>query len=210
MTVAPPPSVPRRGHSRALVVWLVSLLVVITGRAMEAGARAINFPTGFITFTTFIAALVCIAMTLYWIALAIRWTLRKIFWSVGRRLFLSYVLIGVLPFFLMSILLMAVGYMGLAVMAHAALRNERQASLGQMESWSLDYGLTGNRPRDGLPTLEIYDTARASGAQMPQWLKDTTFSGIVARNRAPMLVTSRQMVNGDGSKRSIVFAQPLD
>ena len=205
-----PPHPPSRGRNRALIVWLIALLVVISGRLMQVGMRAVNLPSGFIGFTIFMAALIWIAITLYWIALAIRWLLRKLFWSVGRRLLLSYVLIGLLPFFLMAILLMAVGYMGAAVMAHAAMRNERQASLGQMESWSLEYGLTGNRPRDGLPTLEVYDTAKASGVKMPEWLKQTTFSGIVGRGKDSLLVTSRQMLNGDGSKRSIVFAQPLD
>jgi serine phosphatase RsbU (regulator of sigma subunit) len=163
----------------------------------------------FLGFVTFCSALVFIALTIYWFAVAVRWMLRKLFWRVGRRLFLSYVLIGVLPFILMSILLLAVGYMGAGVMAQAALRGERQASLGQMESWSLEYGLTGRKPIDGLPSLEIYDTANASGEKLPAWLRKTSFSGMAGRTDGAALVVSRQMQTGD-ELRTIVFVQPLD
>src|SRR5207249_9182779 len=107
--------------------------------------------------------LVLIALTLYGFTVGVRWALRRLFWRVGRRLFLSYVLIGMLPFFLFAILLLSIGYMIAGVMSHAALRGERQASLGQMESSALEYGLTGKKPGDALSSLEIYDTANASG-----------------------------------------------
>src|SRR5439155_1551986 len=134
-------------------------------------------------------------------------TLRKLFWRVGRRLFLSYVLIGVLPFFLFAILLLAIGYMIAGVMSHAALRGERQASLGQMESAALEYGLTKKKPADALPSLEIYDTADASGAKLPEWLRKSTFSGMVWREGQALLVVSRQFPE---QNRIVVFAQPID
>ena len=54
---------------------------------------------------------------------------------------------------LFAILLLTIGYMIAAVMSHAALRGERQASLGQLESAALEYGLTGKKPADALPSL---------------------------------------------------------
>ncbi|MCU1229027.1 MAG: serine phosphatase [Acidobacteria bacterium] len=207
LPTTPPPPPPRRTH-RALIVWLASFAVMISAQYLDSLLPR-SFAHAFLGFVTFCSSLVFIALTIYWFAVAIRWMLRKLFWRVGRRLFLSYVLIGVLPFILMSILLLAVGYMGAGVMAQAALRGERQASLGQMESWSLEYGLTGRKPIDGLKSLEIYDTAEASGAQLPAWLKKASFSGMVGRNDGALLVVSRQMQNAD-ALRTIVFVQPLD
>jgi len=189
-------------------VWLVSFAVLMSAQYLDSLIQ-IGPSHAFLGFVTFCSALVFIALTIYWFAVAVRWMLRKLFWRVGRRLFLSYVLIGVLPFILMSILLLAVGYMGAGVMAQAALRGERQASLGQMESWSLEYGLTGRKPIDGLPSLEIYDTANASGEKLPAWLRKTSFSGMAGRTDGAALVVSRQMKTAD-ELRTIVFVQPLD
>ena len=208
MLPTPPPPPPARRTHHALIVWLVSFAVMMSAQYLDSllprsGAHAL------LGFVTFCSSLVFIALTIYWFAVVVRWMLRKLFWRVGRRLFLSYVLIGVLPFILMSILLLAVGYMGAGVMAQAALRGERQASLGQMESWSLEYGLTGHKPTDGLKSLEIYDTSNESAAHLPAWLQKTSFSGMVGRQDGAMLVVSRQM-QSDAGLRTIVFVQPLD
>ena len=47
--------------------------------------------------------------------------------------------------------------------AGRACARERQATLGQMESWTLEYTITGRKPAGALPTLEIYDTDEATG-----------------------------------------------
>jgi HAMP domain-containing protein len=208
MLPTPPPPPTARRTNRALIVWLISFAVMMSSQYLNS---LLHFPftRALFGFVTFFSALIFIALTLYWFAVAVRWLMRKLFWRVGRRLFLSYVLIGVLPFVLMSILLLAVGYMGAGVMAQAALRGERQASLGQMESWSLEYGLTGRKPIDGLKSLEIYDTADESGAKLPAWIQKTSFSGMVGRPGGAMLVVSRQMQSA-AAMRTIVFAQPLD
>jgi HAMP domain-containing protein len=190
-------------------VWLIALAVMVGSQFLARGLRSLHLSSGLLTFVMFCSAIVFIALTLYLFAVFVRWLMTRLFWRVGRRLFLSYVLIGVLPFVLMSVLLLAVGYMGAGVMAQAALRGERQASLGQMESWSLEYGLTGKKPADGLASLEIYDTANETAAKLPEWLKKTSFSGMVTRERATMLLVTRQMAGADGM-RTIVFAQPLD
>jgi serine phosphatase RsbU (regulator of sigma subunit) len=207
----PPPKDRRRFGGRLLAVWAASVAVIVVYRVLSPLLARVGVPTGLFTFLTFLSALVCIALTLYFIALAIRWLLYKLFWRVGRRLFLSYVLIGLLPFVLMTILLLACGYMVAGVMSAAALRGERQATLGQMESAALEYGLTGKKPSDDLPTLEVYDTANGSGDKLPQWLKQTTFSGMVWRDGTPLLVCSRQFPGKEGEEpRSIVLVQPLD
>ena len=201
-TEEPPP--PRRG-GRLFTIWLIALIVIIADEQLSRVARRAGISTAPLSLITFFAVLVLIALTLYGFTIAVRWMLRKLFWRVGRRLFLSYVLIGMLPFFLFAILLLAIGYMIAAVMSHAALRGERQASLGQMESAALEYGLTGTKPADALPSLEIYDTAASSGEKLPAWLKDTSFSGMAWRESKPLLIATRQFPH-----RTIVFVQPID
>jgi serine phosphatase RsbU (regulator of sigma subunit) len=202
-------SQPPRPHTgrRTIYVWAIALAYIVIYQQVVPFLRRWNMPTGFFTFMAFFAWCAIIAISLFWLAIAIRWTLRKLFWRVGRRLFLSYVMIGLLPFILMAILLLAVSYMIAGVMSHAALRGERQATLGQMESWALEYGLTGKKPADALPSFEIHDTADTSGADLPDWLRKATFSGMVWRDNSPLLVCSRQFPDDD---RTVVFVQPLD
>lgn len=203
------PQVPRsRAGGRALVLWAISLAVIVVYMLLDSRVPFLT-SSGAVSFAVFIAWAIFIAISLYGITVAIRWTLRKLFWRVGRRLLLSYVMIGVLPFVLMTILLIVLAYMIAGVMSHAALRGERQATLGQMESWALEYGLTGRKPATALPSLEVHDTADASGKDLPEWLHEATFSGMVWREGQPVLVSSRR-VEAKGGERTIVFAQPID
>lgn len=205
----PEPAPPRR-RGRLFTVWLIALVVIIADEQLKPVLRRANITTAPFNFVEFLAWLVLIALTLYAFTIFARWLMRALFWRVGRRLFLSYVLIGLLPFFLFAILLLAIVYMIAGVMSHAALRGERQASLGQMEAAALEYGLTGAKPAAALSTLEIYDTATASGEKLPDWLKATTFSGMVWRNEEPLLVVSRQFPVKEGKPRVVVFVQPID
>ena len=205
----PEPSAPRRG-GRLFVAWLVALVVIISAEWLRHVLNRVSASIGLITFVEFLAWLILIALTLFGFALAVRWLMRALFWRVGRRLFLSYLLIGLMPFFLFAILLLTIGYMIAGVMSHAALRGERQASLGQMESSALEYGLTGKKPADALPSLEIYDTAAASGEKLPGWLKETSFSGMAWRDSDPLLVASRQFPRPGAPARTVVFVQPID
>jgi serine phosphatase RsbU (regulator of sigma subunit) len=207
MTITEPPAPRRHTGRRTFIVWAIALAVIVVYQQVAPILTRLHASTMLFTTITFFAWLIVVAISLFWIAVAIRWTMRKLFWRVGRRLFLSYVMIGVLPFFLMTILLIAVCYMIAGVMSHAALRGERQATLGQMESWALEYGLTGKKPADALPTLEIHDTQNSSGGDLPEWLTRTTFSGMVWRSNSPVLVSSRQFPD---EQRTIVFVQPLD
>lgn len=192
-------------------MWLIALLTVIAGHVIGSRLDAKAAITDLIDFISFLGWFVLIAISLYWITLSIRWVMRKLFWRVGRRLFLSYILIGLLPFILMSILLLAISYMIAGVMSQAALRGERQATLGQMESWALEYGLTGKKPSDGLASLEVLDTNAANGAALPPWLRRSSFSGMVWRDAEAVLVTSRQFAQeGSPDPRTVAFVQPLD
>ena len=210
MTTIPPDAAPPRAHTgrRTFVVWAIAVGAIIALTQVIPLLRRAHFSTGPFSILLFLTWCVAIAITLYWMAVAVRWTMRKLFWRVGRRLFLSYVFVGVLPFFLMAILILVIAYMIAGVMSHAALRGERQATLGQMESWALEYGLTGKRPNDALPSLEIYDTDRPSGAALPEWLKQSSFSGMVTREKEPLLVTTRQFPGSP--RRTAVFVQPID
>src|SRR5438067_1286816 len=206
----PHPPRKRRG-ARLFAIWAAALGVIILDTVLTRLLEPLHVPgLGILTFTTFLASLLLIALTLYGFAVFVRWMLRKLFWRVGRRLFLSYVLIGMLPFFLFAILLLTIGYMICGVMTHAALRGERLTSLGQLETAAFEYSLTGKRPDGVTKSLEIYDTNDASGAKLPPWLKSTTFSGMAWRDNQAFLVVSRQSAREGAEPRTIVFVEPLD
>src|SRR5438132_12447402 len=122
----PNPEPQRRSRGGPLfVIWLIALGAIVFNQTAGRYLREVGVPGALFSLTTFFAALVCIALTLYGLAVAVRWTLRKLFWRVGRRLFLSYVLIGVLPFFLFAILLLALVYMISGVMCYVLFLGDR-------------------------------------------------------------------------------------
>jgi serine phosphatase RsbU (regulator of sigma subunit) len=199
---------PRRRLSPVLLLWFISIAAIVVLEVVDKGLDRLGRTLAVLGVVEFFAWLLFVALTLYGCALIIRWVLRSLFWTVGRRLFLSYLLIGLLPFFLMTILLLTIGYMFAAVMTQAAVRAERQATLGQMESWTLEYVVTGRKPAGALPTLEIYDTEEGTGAQIPEWLRTTSFSGVVEREAQPLLIAARQFEGTPA--RGVVFVQPMD
>lgn len=196
----------RRRLSPAFVVWLIGVGAILLLRSTDRFLDRFGRSLPLLSLFSFMAWLLVIALTLYGCAVVFRWMLRQLFWTVGRRLFLSYLLIGLLPFFLMTILLLTIAYMFAAVMTQAELRAERQATLGQLESWALEHALTGRHSPGTLKSLEVYDTDQPSGAKIPEWLHTRSFSGLVGREGQWLLVASRQV---DG-ERSVVFAQPLN
>lgn len=192
------------------LIWLGALVVIIIANAVGDRLREIGVPGALLVLVIFVAALIFAALCMYGFAVAVRWTLRKLFWRVGRRLFLSYLMLGVFPFFLFAILLLTLAYMVGGVMTHAAFRGQRQAFLGQMETGAREYGMTGHRPADSLKSLEIYDTAGDSGKALPAWLRETTFSGMAWRDNVPLLVAARQSPQPGAAPRTVVFVQPMD
>jgi len=205
---APEPK--RSGSGGTLfLVWFFSLAILIVDQWVLL--PLFRSAAALIYLTSFFACLVFFALTMYGFAVALRWTLRKLFWRVGRRLFLSYVLIGVLPFFLFAVLLMTVVYMIAGVMTQAALRGDRQSTLGAMESQAYDYGITGKRPASAPPSLEIYDTATKEGNDVPEWLRGASYSGLLWRESGPVLVASHLFSSDDGQVlRNVIFVQPID
>lgn len=200
----------RRRVSPAFLVWVAGIATIVGLEQLDNLLERFDRGIGLLGVFSFFAWLLVIGLTLYGFAVATRWMLRQLFWTVGRRLFLSYLLVGVMPFFLMTILLLTVVYMFAAVMTQAALRGERQATLGQMETWAIEYASTGRRIAGALPNLELYDTGRPSGAKLPEWLRTKSYSGVVDRNGAPLLVAARQFPLDDGQTRGIVLVQPMD
>ncbi len=200
----------RRRIPAAFVVWLIGVAIIFALGWTGSLLARINVHLGILVFFSFLAWLVVITLTLYGIALAIRYVLRKLFWTVGRRLFLSYVMIGLLPFFLFAVLLAAILYVIAGVASQASFKQERQGSIGQLEIWITDFAVEGKRPVGAEKSLEIYDTANSSGSAIPTWLRNTNFSGMAARGDSALLVVARQYPGGDDKIRSIVFAQPLN
>jgi serine phosphatase RsbU (regulator of sigma subunit) len=198
------PETKRRRISPALLLWLVGLGGIITLDRFDYLLNRFDLSIPLLGVFQFFAWLLFIAVTVYGCVVATRWVLRKLFWTVGRRLMLSYVMIGVLPFLLFAVLLTAILYVIAAVATQAQFRAERQASLGQLETLNTDYASQGRRPRvDG---VELYDTADATGAQLPGWLRNTSYSGFVLRGPQPLLVSSRQYPGN----RTVVLALPMD
>ena len=200
------PETRRRRLSPALLLWFVGVAIIVFSEVADSALDRLGRGFALIGIVEFFAWLLVIALTLYGLAVFFRWLLRNLFWTVGRRLFLSYLLIGLLPFFLMTILLLTVSYMFAAVMTQAAVRAERSATLGQMESWAVDYVNNGRKPAGALPTLEIYDTDEGTGTQLPQWLRTKSYSGVVGREGEPLFVAARQF---EGN-RAVVLVQPMD
>lgn len=202
------PATKHRRVSPALLLWLGGIVLIVVLDYVDDVLERLGHSLAILDFFAFLTWLLVIGLTLYGTAVVIRWILTRLFWTVGRRLFLSYLLVSVLPFFLMTILLLTVAYMFAAVMTQAAVRAERQATLGQLENWALEYATTGKRPGGALPTLEIYDTDEPSGQKLPPWLQKKSFSGLVGRNHEALLVTARQFPGE--VDHAIVFAQPID
>jgi serine phosphatase RsbU (regulator of sigma subunit) len=200
----------RRRIPVAFVLWLGGIASIFALSWIGKLLARFNLHLGVLVFFSFLAWLVVISLTLYGIALAIRWVLRKLFWTVGRRLFLSYVMIGLLPFFLFGVLLAAILYVIAGVASQASFKQERRGSIGQLETWITDYAVQGKRPIGAEKSLEVYDTANGGGSAIPAWLRKANFSGMASRGDAAMLVVARQYPGGDDTIRSIVFAQPLN
>lgn len=198
------PETRRRRFSPALLLWLGSIVTIFVTSYTENLLDRFNAYLPGLGLVEFSAWLLFIAITLYAFAVVTRWVLRKLFWTVGRRLFLSYVMIGVLPFFLFAVLLAAILYVIAAVASQASFRSERQSSLSYLEQLNSEYASRGTRPR--LEGLELYDTDDATGEQLPKWLRDTSYSGFALRDQEPLLVSARRYP-GD---RTVVLALPMD
>ncbi|HVR39661.1 MAG TPA: SpoIIE family protein phosphatase [Thermoanaerobaculia bacterium] len=191
----------------AFVVWLIGVSMITGIRFIDRILDRLHLYIPFLGFIEFIAWLVTIGLLLYGFAVLARWLLQRLFWTVGRRLLLSYVMIGVLPFFLFAILLAAILYLVAGVATQANFKAERQASIGQLESLNEEYALQGREPR--VEKIEIYDSANGSNSNLPEWLETTNFSGIALREKRPIIVVARNYPT-ENEMRTVTFVQPLD
>lgn len=195
-------------RKRALIIWVAALAAVLLFSRLGNLFGRIG-PQGPFQILEFLAWTLLIGTTIYLVAASIRFILRRLFWRVGRRLALSYFLIGLLPFIFFAVMLVVVGYLMAGVLSQAEFRDERQAAITRLDQWNLEYALTGIKPPTALPTLEIYDTRDASGMQLPKWLRKTSFLGLTQRGDQVLFVSSR-FYRIDDSTRTVVFVQPLD
>src|SRR5258708_40029877 len=162
------PEPPPRKSGRAARLWLVgavALVVAIVSDKIRIPLRSVGIPTGIFSFLSFCSILLFVAISLYGLALITRLLLRHLFWRVGRRLFLSYVMIGLLPFFLFGFLLLAIAYCIGGLMSQAALRGRRQAHPRQLEATTPQDPITGDKHPRTLPTVESYHATQP--AQTP-------------------------------------------
>ncbi len=196
---------PRRRFPLALIVWLVGIAAIVTLDQIEGALNDAHLGTGPLGFFSFLAWFAVCALTIYGIAVIVRWILRRLFWTVGRRLFLSYFMIGLMPFIVFAILLVFILYIIAGIGSQATFKAERQASVGQLEAMNLEYALQDNVPRN----IELYDSEKESGKKIPEWLQDNNFSGLVLRGEQPLMVVGRQYPLASGT-RTVVLAQPLD
>jgi serine phosphatase RsbU (regulator of sigma subunit) len=199
-----------RPRRTLLIIWLAALAVWITFDQIN-GALALagrHFPPFGVLEALAIATF--IALSCYWFALAVRFILRKLFWSVGRRLALSYFLIGVMPFMLFAVMLLVIGYSIAGVLSQAAYRAHRQQALSRLDQWNLEYTLANARPAGALPSLEIYDTADPDAEKkLPEWIRNQSFTGLVLREKQGALVSAR-VYEEDGRRHSIILVQPFN
>ncbi|HEY0787976.1 MAG TPA: HAMP domain-containing protein, partial [Thermoanaerobaculia bacterium] len=199
----------KRSRKRVVVVWLASLAAIVAVDQIERILSNFHLRFPPLGFVSFVAWVTFCALALYLLTVAVRFVLRNLFWRVGRRLALSYFLLGVLPFVFFAVLVGVSGYLMAAVLSQASFRNERQNTIEKLDQWNLEYALTNTRPASALPTLEIYDSANGSTAKLPEWLRGSSFIGLTSRTGQAVFVSGRRFETA-GKGRTIVFVQPMD
>lgn len=194
---------------KVLTLWVIALCVMLVGDWLESLLDSMDRSLFLLSLITFGARVLFIFFSAFLVVLAIRWMLRRLFWRVGRRLALSYFLIGVMPFVLFAILMLVIGYCIAGVLSQTTFRIERLNALARMNQWNLEYELTGERPAGALSSLEVYDSRDASGAKMPKWLRSRTFHGLASRGDEILLVSAK-VYQLDGKRRAVTLAQPVN
>lgn len=195
----------KKGKGTVFLIWAGAIVFVIVSALLQHLLDGVGRYVPGLSFFTFVAKAFIVAAAIYWISAAIAFILRRLFWRVGRRLALSYFLIGVLPFICFAILLAFTGFCILGVLSQSAYRNERQSSLAYMGQLNYEYALAG-KPATQLPrTIEVLDSERDT---LPEWLRKQSFSGIVVRDQEALLVSSRVYELNRG-RRAVAIVQPV-
>ena len=81
LPVRPPEPPKRRGVPPTLVLWLGGVVAIIVLDQLWKVLHRFHVSTSAVTFLSFLAWLLVIALTLYGLAIAVRWVLRKLFWT---------------------------------------------------------------------------------------------------------------------------------
>jgi len=200
-----PPAASKRRVPILLIVWMVGIAAIVALDQLDNLLTRIHLSSGPLGFFSFLSWFVVIGLTLYGLAIGIRWMLRKLFWTVGRRLALSYFMIGMMPFVVMSILLCFILYIVAGVASQSNFKAEREAGVGQLEGLNFEYALQGRVPRN----VEVLDSANESGTKIPQWLRTSSYSGLLLHDNQPVMAVARQYPM-NGTSRTVVLSQPLD
>src|SRR5687768_7443637 len=96
MVVDPVPK--RRRLPPAFLVWVAGIATIVLLDLFDDFLQRFELDLGILGVLSFLAWLLVIGLTIYGFTVAARWILTQLFWTVGRRLFLSYLLVGVMPF----------------------------------------------------------------------------------------------------------------
>jgi HAMP domain-containing protein len=190
-------------------LWLASLAAIVVVAVVEAVLRSFDLRFAPLGIVSSLGWIVFVATSIYWIGVAVRFLLRRLFWRVGRRLALSYLLIGGLPFLFFAILFVVITYTVAAVLSQAQFRTERAWFVSKMDQWNLEYAVGGERPAAALGSMEVYDSAKGSAKDLPEWLAGRSFNGLVRRDKGFAIVSSRVYGARNGS-RVVALVQPLD
>jgi serine phosphatase RsbU (regulator of sigma subunit) len=190
------------------VVWISAIAaVILEAKVSQLLGAADRYLPG-LDFLQVLSWIIVCVLGIWWAALFFRFLLRKLFWRVGRRLLLSYLFVGALPFVIFALMLLAMGYVMGGALSRASVRSERQATLVRMDRWNLEYSLSGKLPKGEGAGVEVFDTAKGK-TDTPDWLRNRSFSGIAARADRAVFVSSRVYVL-DGKPRTITLVLPID
>src|SRR6185369_11433485 len=88
----------------------------------------------------------------------------------------------------------------------ANFRAARQSSIGQLESAIGDYVVQGHKPRGAEADAQLFDSENETEKAIPEWLRESNFSGMAVRDEQPLLVVARTYPG----PRTVVIAEPLD
>jgi serine phosphatase RsbU (regulator of sigma subunit) len=199
----------RTRNKTLLIIWLVSLAVVVVISRIPGVFRVWGPLDRFFAFTHGSASLVLIITSVLLLIAVAGWIFRMMFWRVGTRLALSYALIGILPFFLFGVLLVVIGYIGVGVLSQASFRAERRTDLARLEQANVEYALTGAVPSEIPGTVEFYDSRNRTSRELPEWLRQGSFLGLLRRGDTAVLVSAKNY-RIEGRDRTVALVIPFD
>lgn len=197
-----------RGTRRSLIVWASSILLVPILSSAADLFSGVPLLSAMLSFSLVLAVLIATLLTTYLAIVFVRWVLSRLFWSVGRRLALSYLLLGLLPFLLFAVLVCVTGYIGLGVMSQTSFRAARQQEMARLQQANLEYVLTGEVPKDLPEVTEVYDSRNPGKGELPDWLGRGSFAGTALRGDHAVVISAKTYLMRD-SRRVVALVVPM-